>query len=224
MRIRDLGMLPYREAWRVQEEVHAAVVAGEAPATVLVVEHPPVITFGRRSEVSASHLRASAEVLRERGVEVVESDRGGDITFHGPGQIVVYPIVRLAEFCLSVGGYVRRLEAGAIATCASIGIHAGIDPEAIGVWVRESGRLSKVCAVGVRVKGGATLHGLALNHSTDLSFFELIVPCGISDKSVTSVRKLLGDASPGCEAVKDRLVQDVCAAIAAEEAPELKAI
>jgi lipoyl(octanoyl) transferase len=230
--IRHLGLLPYRDAWAIQEQTHAAVATGSAPPTLLVVEHPPVITFGRRSELSASHLLASQDLLRQRGVEVVESDRGGDITFHGPGQVVVYPIIRLIDFKLSVGAYVKRLEAAAIATCAAFGIHAGLDPNAIGVWTRPSPNSpdhppappAKICAIGVRVTGGATLHGLAFNHSTDLSFFNLIVPCGIADKGVTSLQKLLGDRAPTLDTLRQRLASDVCTEIARPTTPQLAAI
>lgn len=185
--LRDLGLLPYRQAWDVQEQAHARVSAGEQGPTILLVEHPPVITFGRRSELSASHLVASRPMLEQMGVEVVESDRGGDITFHGPGQLVAYPILRLIDFHLSVGGYVRRLQEAVIGVCEELGIEAGIDPSAIGVWTPGG----KVAACGVRVKAGTTLHGLALNLTTDLSYFNLIVPCGIAHRPVTSLARLL---------------------------------
>lgn len=221
MLTRDLGLLPYRDAWRVQEETHAAVVAGEVPPTVLMVEHPPVITFGRRAELSASHLMASQELLAERGVEVVESDRGGDITFHGPGQLVAYPILRLADFRLSVGGYVRRLQEAVVEVCESYGIPAGIDPGAVGVWAPlpppREGLVGKLCAVGVRVKGGATLHGLALNVTTDLRFFDLIVPCGLPGRPVTSMSQVRRDEAPQMSELKLRLAGALGSALARAE-------
>lgn len=190
--VRDLGLTPYRQAWAIQEEIHAKVATGEASPTILLVEHPPVITFGRRAELAASHLVASADLLAKMGVEVVESDRGGDITFHGPGQVVAYPILRLADFRLSVGGYVRRLQDGIIDAVGRFGVEAGIDPAAIGVWTAAG----KLAAVGVRVKQGTTLHGVALNVRTNLSYFNLIVPCGISDRPVTSMDKILAERCP----------------------------
>lgn len=199
----------YREAWAIQEEVHAGVVSGEIEPTILLVEHSPVITFGRRSELSASHLVASQKLLGEMGVEVVESDRGGDITFHGPGQAVAYPILRLLDFKLSVGGYVRRLQEAVIGLCEELGIDAGIDPSAIGVWTP----LGKVAACGVRVKQGATLHGVALNVTTDLSFFDLIVPCGITGRGVTSLQKLLPKQGLTLDQIKPRLAEHLTQAL-----------
>jgi lipoate-protein ligase B len=219
MRVLSLGLLPYRDAWQVQEQNHAAVVAGDAPPTVLFVEHPPVITFGRRAELSASHLVASAAMLEKMGVEVVESDRGGDVTFHGPGQLVAYPIVRLADFRLSVGAYVRRLQEAVIATVQRFGVEAGLDPSAIGVWTSKG----KLAAIGVRVKAGTTLHGLALNVTTDLSYFNLIVPCGIANRPVTSLRELLGDGCPAMHDVAQVLAEELHRALnRTDPAPDLK--
>lgn len=194
--IRELGLVPYRDAWRVQEEVHGRVVGGESAGEILTVEHPAVITLGRRAEVSASHLLASAEVLGGMGIEVVESDRGGDITYHGPGQVVVYPIVRLSDYGLSVGGYVRLLQEVVVEVLGGFGISGFLESGAVGVWAEGPRGLSKVCAVGVRVKGGVTLHGLALNVTTDLSHFELIVPCGLAGRPVTSMAELMGGRAP----------------------------
>jgi lipoyl(octanoyl) transferase len=220
IRTRDLGLLPYRQAWAEQERVHALVAAGESGPEILTVEHPPVITFGRRAELSASHLVASSEYLAQMGVEVVESDRGGDITFHGPGQLVAYPIIRLADFELSVGAYVRRLQEAAIACLARFGVVGRTDPDAIGVWVKGPRGVSKVCAVGVRVKGGVTLHGVALNVTTDLRYFELIVPCGLAGRPVTSLGELLGERSPPMEKVSSALAEELVRAIGRDAAPE----
>src|SRR4051794_28859681 len=175
MRFDDLGTLPYRDAWALQERVHAEGVGG-GEERVLLVEHPPVITFGRRPGVKRNVV-ASQELLDARGVETVPSDRGGDVTFHGPGQPVVYPIVRLNDHRLSVGGYVRALERAVIDALARFDVPARKDDCAVGVWAEDppgSGVLAKVCAIGVRVRRGVTLHGLALNVTTDLSYFELI--------------------------------------------------
>jgi lipoate-protein ligase B len=196
MIVDDLKLMGYRAAWERQERAHEAVIAG-GEERLLLVEHPPVITFGRRAEVAAKNLLASRERLAEMGVEVVESDRGGDITFHGPGQLVVYPIVRLNDHGLSVGGYVRKLEQVIISALKEFGLEAAKD-QAIGVWVNEQ----KICALGVRIKRGVSLHGVALNVTTDLRYFDLIVPCGLTGKGVTSLQELLKEKTPAMEKVK----------------------
>ena len=218
MLIQDLGTMPYRAAWAVQEAVHAEVVEG-AEERILLVEHPPVITFGRRAGVERN-LLASAESLAALGVEVVQSDRGGDITFHGPGQLVAYPIVRLNDHRLSVGGYVHALEAAVIAALAEFGIAARKDACAVGAWADDrtgTGTLAKVAAIGVRVRRGVTLHGLALNVTTDLNYFNLIVPCGLSCRPVTSVSKLLGAGLPGMGIVKRAIGHHITCALGHSE-------
>ncbi|MDW8263593.1 MAG: lipoyl(octanoyl) transferase LipB [Phycisphaerales bacterium] len=218
MRIIDLGTLAYREAWREQQRLHEQVVAGAEEAIVLL-EHPPVITMGRRGEtLGVRNLRVSAEALQSRGVEFVQTDRGGDITFHGPGQLVTYPIIRLTDHNLSVGGYVGALQEAVIRTLREFGIQSSTDRAGVGVWVHPStatepanapeaaGEARKIAAIGVRVKRGVTMHGLALNVTTDLSYFQLIVPCGIADRGVTSLKQLLGEQCPTMERVKSVLV------------------
>lgn len=208
MTITDLGLIPYRQAWAVQEQAHEQVLGG-GEERLLLVEHPPVITFGRRPDVSRN-LIATDEQLADLGVEVVQSDRGGDITFHGPGQLVAYPIVRLNDHGLSVGGYVRRLEEAVIASLAELGIPAQKDPDAIGVWTRRpDGHLAKICALGVRIRRGVSMHGIALNLTTDLRYFELIVPCGLVGRPVTSIQRLLGDRTPPMEDVKRILSRQI---------------
>src|SRR5688572_14251698 len=167
MRVEDLGTMPYRDAWAAQEAAHAEVLAGREER-VLLVEHPPVITFGRRGVVERN-LVASDEQLARMGVEAVQSDRGGDVTFHGPGQVVAYPIVRLIDHALSVGGYVRALEDAVVRTLATFGVEAHREQGAVGIWAGEA----KICAIGVRIKRGVSLHGLALNVTTDLDYFNL---------------------------------------------------
>lgn len=200
MLIHDLGTMNYRDAWALQERAHEEVLAG-GPERIFLVEHPPVITFGRRPGID-QHLLASAEQLASLGVEVVQSDRGGDITFHGPGQLVAYPIIRLADHGLSVSGYVHALEDAVIDLLADWNIIAGKDPTAVGVWANDAGTLAKVCAIGVRIRRGVTLHGLALNVTTDLNYFNLIVPCGLADRAVTSLHQILDDRTPAMEQVK----------------------
>jgi lipoyl(octanoyl) transferase len=210
----DLGRMAYRDAWAVQERAHAGVVAG-GEERVLFVEHPPVITFGRRTGIE-KHLIASDDQLKARSVEVVQSDRGGDITFHGPGQIVVYPIIRLIDHRLSVGAYVHKLEEIVILALEELSISARREPGAVGVWV-DDGKLepAKICAFGVRVRQGVTMHGLALNVETDLSFFDLIIPCGLNGRRVTSVRSLKGSNGPTIDTVKQSLHRHLAAAFQA---------
>ena len=195
--------MSYRQAWVLQEQAHAQVLAG-GEELVLFVEHPPVITLGRRA-ARAENLRASRNQLAKLGVELVQSDRGGDITFHGPGQLVAYPIVRLNDHRLSVGAYMHGLERAVIATLAEFGIIAGTDRSAIGVWTCDQGRDAKICALGVRIKRGVSLHGLALNVDIDLSCFDLIVPCGLSGRAVTSMQRVLGERTPTLTQVKQTL-------------------
>ncbi|HEX3356506.1 MAG TPA: lipoyl(octanoyl) transferase LipB [Tepidisphaeraceae bacterium] len=206
MLIHDLQRMPYREAWTLQEKVHAEVLAG-AEERILFVEHPPVITFGRRAEtMGQNNLLASADALQKMGVEVVQSDRGGDITFHGPGQLVIYPIIRLADHKLSVGGYVRRLQEIVIAALHELGVETHRDESAIGVWAGPADRPEKICSLGVRIRRGVSMHGLALNVTTDLSYFNLIVPCGLCDRGVTSIQKILGDKTASMDRVKQAVI------------------
>ena len=185
----DLGVRPYREVWELQHRLHAAVREGREPDTWIVVEHPPVITLGRNAQVS--NVLASPEFLSQRGVEVFDIDRGGDVTFHGPGQLVAYPIFDLRSFEPRIGAveFVRRLEEVLIRTCGDFGIGAQRIKGLTGVWTYAlpNEPEGKIAAIGVHISRGVTTHGLALNVSTDLEFFDLIVPCGITNKPVTSM-------------------------------------
>jgi len=201
----DLGQMPYRVAWEVQERYHQRVADGGAEA-ILIVEHPPVVTLGRRED-SIRNLITSEEKLREAGIDLVHSDRGGDITYHAPGQIVAYPIIRLADHSLSVSGYVHRLEAIVVQTLAELGIEGRTDPQAIGVWALDGQELSKICSIGVRIRRGISLHGLALNQDVDLSGFSHIVPCGLAGRPVTNIRKILGKSGPSFDETKRILVR-----------------
>lgn len=200
MRVEDLGRMGYRDAWAVQERAHAAVLGG-GEERLLLVEHPPVITLGRRPGRDVN-VMASPERLAELGVEVVQADRGGDVTFHGPGQLVAYPIVKLNDHGLSVGAFVKRLEGAVIESLKRVGIDSRLDPDAVGVWAEEGGRLGKICALGVRIKRGVSMHGIALNVTTDLRWFELINPCGLG-RPVTSIQRILGsDRTPSMGTMK----------------------
>jgi lipoyl(octanoyl) transferase len=211
MIVEDLGTVGYEKAWELQELAHRAVLA-QGEERLLLVEHPPVITFGRRGR-DPGHVVASEEELRRLGVAAVDSDRGGDVTFHGPGQVVAYPIVRLGDHGLSVGGYVRRLQEAVIAALARFGIAGQADGRAIGVWVGEGAGVAKICALGVRIRRGVSTHGIALNVETDLSYFRLIVPCGLAGREVTSMRKVLGEATPSMERVKGVVAEELVAAL-----------
>ena len=186
--VRRLGRMRYDAAWELQRELVAARQAGAALDTLLLLEHPPVITIGRSGE--SAHLLGSQAELERRGVAFVETDRGGDITFHGPGQIVGYAIVDLAARGRDLHRYLRDLEAVLILALAEFGIAAGRVDGLTGVWVGDA----KVAAIGIRVSRWVTHHGFALNVDTDLSYFDLIVPCGIADRRVTSMEALLGHA------------------------------
>ncbi|HET7692544.1 MAG TPA: lipoyl(octanoyl) transferase LipB [Gemmatimonadota bacterium] len=186
--VRRLGRVEYDHAWAIQRELLAARQAGHAPDTLLLLEHPPVITLGRSGETA--HLLGSEAELERRGVALVATDRGGDITFHGPGQIVGYAIVDLAPRGRDLHRYLRDLESVLIRALAEFGIVAGRVEGLTGVWVGDA----KVAAIGIRVSRWVTHHGFALNVDTDLSYFDLIVPCGIADRRVTSMEALLGGA------------------------------
>jgi lipoate-protein ligase B len=200
MQIIDLGIMGYRQAWTLQEGAVEKVADG-GEETIFLVEHPPVITLGRRGDVGGNLLK-SADELGELGVELVHSDRGGDVTFHGPGQLVAYPIIRLIDHKLSVGGYVHKLEAIVIDALAEWGVEGFTDCQNVGVWVNVDGNPAKICAIGVRIRRGTTLHGLALNVDAQLRGFENIVPCGIHSRGVTSLGKILGERAPGMESAK----------------------
>ena len=196
--VSDLGTLPYAEALELQRAVAARRISGEVPEDVLLlVEHPPVVTLGRSSK--NAHLTASPELLKLRGVELFEVERGGDVTFHGPGQLVGYPIIDLKRHKQDLHWYLRTVEQALIDTLATLGITAGRNAGYTGVWT--DGR--KIASIGVHARDWVTWHGFALNVSTELSYFDLIVPCGIQDVTMTSVVRELGDAAPGARAVVD---------------------
>lgn len=205
----DLGRMRYAEAYERQVAVHAGVVEGRGAGrvgVVLTVEHEPVITVSRRA-AAGSHVLATPKMLARHGVEVVETDRGGDVTYHGPGQLVVYPILDLNLLRLGLHDYMRLLEQSVIDTCAVFGVAAERDPSATGVWVRDaSGELAKVAAFGVRVRRWVSMHGLAINITTNMEHFGLIVPCGLVGRPVTSLQRLLGEKCPAWDVVKRELV------------------
>jgi len=190
---RDLGRIGYEEAFALQQRLVAERKQGLIPDQFLIVEHPHVLTMGRNGHME--NLLVSEDVLRARGVEFCETDRGGDITYHGPGQVVGYPILDLREWKRDVVAYVRGLEQALIDALAEFGIAGGRVAGATGVWVEDR----KIAAIGVHLSRWVTSHGFALNVDTDLSFFRLIVPCGLT-KPVTSM------AAEGATARREEVV------------------
>ena len=179
--VADLGSIDYPAALALQRDLHQRVVNGELPALLLLLQHPHVYTLGRRG--SERDILVSETTLRELGADVYHSDRGGEATYHGPGQLVGYPILDLRAAGLGPLAYVRALERVIVSTLAELGIHATAEDRPTGVWVGDA----KIAAIGVRVSRGVTMHGFALNVNPDLSYFNHIVPCGMPDASVTSI-------------------------------------
>jgi len=192
MNVRRLGVVGYDAALELQRNLVEERRAGHIGDTLLLLEHPPVITLGVKTRGQSSNILATASRLEEAGVIVRESGRGGDVTFHGPGQLVGYPILDLRPDRCDVHRYVRDLETALIAAVAEFGISASRVEGLTGVWAGPAGREAKVAAIGVRISRWITSHGFALNVSADLSHFDLIVPCGITDRTVTSLERLVG--------------------------------
>ena len=175
--LKRLGLVDYEVAWAMQRELHQEIAESNRPNTLLLLEHPPIFTAGRRTLESERPVDGS---------RVIDVDRGGKITFHGPGQIVGYPIVRLRDQH-NVVGFVREIENALINVCGEFGIKSERYCERSGVWIRDGKGDRKIAAIGIRVARGVTMHGFALNVDTDLSFYDRIVPCGIKDAGVTSL-------------------------------------
>lgn len=196
--VKRLGRVPYARGLEIQESLVAARQAGDLPDHLLLLEHDPVFTLGRNAR--HENVLFPAEALRARGFDVCEAGRGGDVTYHGPGQVVGYPILDLSPDRRDVHRYVRDLEEVMIRTSADYGIDAGRVPGLTGAWVGQD----KIGAIGVRIARWVTSHGFAFNVATDLSAFDLIVPCGIRGRGVTSLERLLG-RPVGVAEVMDRL-------------------
>lgn len=188
LQVHRLGVVPYADAVDLQKQLVDRRKADEIPDQLLLLEHPPVITLGVKSRGDRSHVLDTPDRLSARGVELFETGRGGDVTYHGPGQLVGYPIMDLRPDRCDVHRYVRDLEETMIRAAATFGIAAERSPGLTGAWVGDE----KLAAIGVRIARWVTSHGFALNVSTDLAHFDLIVPCGIVDKGVTSIERLLG--------------------------------
>ncbi len=217
LQVVDLGRIAYADALGIQRKTLDRILddreGGSSVGGVLyLLEHdPPVITLSRRAQGGA-HLLVTQDQLRTQGVELHETDRGGDITYHGPGQLVVYPIIDLARLKLNLHAYMRLLEQVVVDLCTDLGLHPARDPSATGVWLTdgdsgvENGK--KVCAIGIRVRRWVSMHGLALNITTNLDHFDLIVPCGLAGRSVTTLAGELGaEHTPSMDVVKRDLAE-----------------
>lgn len=201
---RWLGRVPYREAWDLQKRLAAALAAGTIGDQLLLLEHPAVLTLGRQAD--DSHVLAPPALLEARGIELLRVERGGEVTYHGPGQLVAYPIIRLADRGLLLRPYVRALEAAMADTCAAFGVVAGRREGHPGCWVDPDGPLPrKIGALGIRVERGVAYHGIALNVNVALADFGLIDPCGMPGLTSASIASELGrrDEQPSTTAVEE---------------------
>jgi lipoyl(octanoyl) transferase len=186
LEVRWLGRVAYRDAWQLQHDLVAARKQGEIPDQLLLVEHPSVLTLGRQSD--PAHIRASDADLAQRGIEVIRVERGGEVTYHGPGQLVSYPIIRLADRGVLLRPLVRALEQSMIDTCAGYGVVAGRREGHPGCWCDgDYSEPRKIGALGLRIEGGVSYHGIALNVTTNVADFDLIDPCGLPETQVTSI-------------------------------------
>jgi lipoyl(octanoyl) transferase len=188
-----LGRVEYSTALELQQTLVRLVKEGRIGHTLLLLEHPPVITLGRNAR--NTNIVASPDFLASKGIELFETDRGGDVTFHGPGQLVGYPIFNLRDFTPRIGAvdFVRKVEEVLIRSCGDLGVVTNRISGLTGVWTEEP---AKIAAIGVHISGGVTSHGFALNVSTNLDYFKLIVPCGIADKPVTSLAQEMAGGDP----------------------------
>jgi lipoyl(octanoyl) transferase len=205
LEVRRLGTMPYPEALAMQRALVEERRADRVPDLLILLQHPAVITLGVKGDGGRTNVVATPDRLSELGIAVEETGRGGDVTYHGPGQIVGYPIVDLRPDRQDVHRYVRDLEEVMIRTCADYGLDAGRIAGLTGTWLRTDGAAEKIGAIGVRISRWITSHGFAFNVSTRLDHFQLIVPCGISDRGVTSLEKATG-RTIAIEEVEERLI------------------
>lgn len=200
LQVERMGRVPYGPMLALQEERHRAVADGVGPETLFLLEHEPVVTLGKNA--AGAHVLHPEPELARRGVELFATGRGGDVTYHGPGQIVGYPILALGEGEQDIKGYVYKLEEVLIRTVSDFGVSATRVDGLRGIWVGND----KIGAIGVRIARWTTLHGFALNVMTDLSGFALIVPCGLVGRGVTSLAQLRGSQAPSLREVEDRII------------------
>lgn len=198
----DPGVLDYKEAWDIQTKIHAKRSKNEIPDFLFLLEHPNTYTLGKIAK--KEHLVGTQDYLSERGISVYEIDRGGDITYHGPGQLVGYPIISLTDWVQDSHKYLRALEEVIILTCNYFDIEAGRNEKHTGVWTGDS----KIAAIGIKISRWVTMHGFAFNINTDLTLFSGIIPCGISDKGVTSLRKELNSNEVDMGLVKEEVLKN----------------
>jgi len=197
----DLGFIDYKEAWDLQHEIHTKRITGEVNDYLLLLEHPNTYTLGKTAH--RENLKGSEEYLKANNISVYDIDRGGDITYHGPGQIVGYPIIDLNNWFKDTHKYLRALEEVIIKTCSDFGLDCERNPKHTGVWIGDR----KIAAIGIKVSRWITMHGFAFNVNTDLNLFNGIIPCGIHDKSVTSLSKEL-KSEISIQEVKDKLLKN----------------
>lgn len=203
----ELGTAPYRDVWARQLALVEQRQTGQAPDTLIVVEHPHVFTLGRRRE-------SKQNVLAPGDVEVLEIERGGDVTYHGPGQLVAYPILLLEDDERDLHAFLRNMEEAVIRTCARVGVAADREPGKTGVWTTTEHGRKKLCSMGIACRKWVTFHGLALNVTTDLSYFARINPCGFEASVMTSLDKLVPGVDPA--AVRAALVEELGVALRRE--------
>lgn len=197
----DLGFIDYKEAWDFQQEIHSKRVSGEVEDFLFLLEHPNTYTLGKTAH--KENLIGNEDYLKENHISVYDIDRGGDITYHGPGQIVGYPIVDLNNWFKDTHKYLRALEEVIIKTCSEYGLHCERNPKHTGVWLEDR----KIAAIGIKVSRWVTMHGFAFNVNTNLDLFNGIIPCGIQDKSVTSLSKEL-KKEISIQEVKEKLLKN----------------
>lgn len=188
--LKNIGLIPYKQAWQLQKDLVKQKLDGLAMDTIIIVEHPSVYTIGRRG--NPKDILISKEKLKKLGIEILNVDRGGEVTYHGPGQLTVYPILDLKRRALGAADYIHSLEKVIVATLNHANIDGEVDKSFPGVWVKQR----KIASIGVRISRGITMHGFSLNISPDLSHFDHIIPCGIKGKRTTSITNELGRTMP----------------------------
>uniref|UniRef100_A0A7V1EI18 Octanoyltransferase n=1 Tax=candidate division WOR-3 bacterium TaxID=2052148 RepID=A0A7V1EI18_UNCW3 len=185
LKILNLGLRNYKEVWDLQKELHSKRVAEEIPDTLILVEHNPVVTLGKSGK--DENIKVSSKFLQEKGIELYHIERGGDVTFHGPGQLVGYPVFNIKKGLAGIKPFIEKIEDAIISTLGDFKISAEKKEKMIGVWVGEK----KICSIGVAIKRWVSFHGFALNVNNDLKYFDLINPCGFKDIKMTSMQEIL---------------------------------
>lgn len=214
IRLIDIGTIDYKEAWDYQCGLFDKLIKGEGESSLILCEHPHVYTLGRHGD--RNNVLVSEDFLKSIGASFYEVDRGGDITYHGYGQLVGYPIISLSDYCLNLKEYIYTIEEAVINTVAHYGFNCQRIDGATGVWYRDKERERKICAIGVKASRYTTMHGFALNINTDLKYFNYINPCGFTEKGVTSLKELCGGEDVDIECVKKIFCEELSTLIGAE--------